>query len=710
MIFDPSMDRNRFRQALGRVHSPRIFAPHRRSSMLPALSNAEPSTRMLGLSVVPFGMQAAGARSGKWGSDEQIAQDLVRLKNGVVTHLGRHDLTWSRLTSSTEAEFTPVAPASAPLPAVASDLYDIVRSSANVSRLAGILRLMAANQQRVVMTALHTEGDPRSNQAVWELHGFAEGIPLPWADEHPTDDTEVAGLSRYRRDVINPSSPYHRAWLADLSVAIASLLRQVQDDLAGDGILLSDVVAGVSLFHFPSMCCVWPGEPYKDTKKWQSGDPVTSATHWAALWWSCASAFHIACRTWGVEVAVRLPAMGTHFEFDLDGIPRRHSLRYRLAFWDRFLNDISAYSLRTWDGLVSRTDIASALSFQWDHKARQDAAFDTAQVPFRLGPRHISHMVADAAAVRSLLDSRGFTATQLDLLQTGTSVLDADDHLPAWADGDREAFQATEVWRRLGGALACGTTRVGLQAWMSDSGPIDLSDAPSREYYGMGLRADAAKPMASARWAIQRPSWFAFQRFASILGTVTSGELLHPDFLPDEVTWEPDEERDLLVIFHYRLAPDSPGGEQDHAYLIVVDPTQDTERTFVVMASWVLSTITGDPGRDRPSWSKEAVLLSTAPVSPSSGRGIGLVMGTGDDLSLPSARVHFPEEEVLLMDGSTAASIMLKAGGVALVRSTDELSLQVVIAPTLTLEAPIREIPEVVGPIVLGLPLPPTGR
>lgn len=227
MIFDPSMDRTRFRQALGQLHSPRVFAPQRRSSMLPAFANAAPATRMLGLSVVPFAMQAASARSGKWGSDEQIARDLVRLGNGVVTYLGRHDLTWSRLTSSTEAEFTPVTPASTPLPAVASDMYDIVRSSENVSRLADFLRLMAANHQRVVLTALHSEGDLRSDRAVWELHGFAEGISLHWADEHPPDDTEVAGLNPYRRDVINPSSPYHRAWLADLSVAIASLLRQV---------------------------------------------------------------------------------------------------------------------------------------------------------------------------------------------------------------------------------------------------------------------------------------------------------------------------------------------------------------------------------------------------------------------------------------------------------------------------------------------------
>lgn len=543
MIFDPSMDRTRFRLALGRLHSPRVFATHRRSSMLPTAANPDSDSRTLGLSVVPFAMREASAISGKWGSDEQIAQDLVRLGAGLVTLPGRHDLTWLRLTSPADGSFSPVAQASTPLPAVETDMYDIVRSSENVNRLADFLRLLAASQQRVVLTALHTEGEAREGDSdVWrERHEFAEGILLPWSEKHPKDASEVTGLNENRCDVINPSSPYHRSWLAELSVAIASLLRQVQDDLAADGILLSDVVAGVSLFHFPSMRCVWPGDAYigMATTKWQSGDPVTSANHWAALWWSCASAFHIACRTWGVDVAVRLPAMGTHYEIDLDGTPRRHSLRYRLEFWDRFLRDISAYSLRTWDGLVSRDDVASAISFQWDHKARQDATEDKSQVPFRLGPRHISHMVADAAAIRSLLDSRGFTATQLDLLQTGTSVLDSDDHVPAWAAGDREVFQATEVWRRLGGALACGATRVGLQAWMSDSGPIDPSDEPSREYYGMGLRADAAKPMASARRSVQRPAWFAFQRLASILGTVTSGELLHPDFLPDEVTGSP---------------------------------------------------------------------------------------------------------------------------------------------------------------------------
>lgn len=692
------------RTRLRRLHAARVFGGQHHPARL---YNHEGSTRF-GLSVVPLSMLPAGATAGKWGSDEQIRQDLTRLGASLVSFPGRFDLTWHKLTTLSRARVIPENPSTTAFPADPMALLDLVASPENITRLAEALRGTAAAGTKVVLTAIHTEGEPRiGDNEEWQKHGFSEGIELHWSGDHIEDELGVVGLNEKRTEVIDPSSPYNRLWLTELSVALASLLRRVQEDLATDGLLLADVLAGVSFFHVPSTRCVWPGESHEltwdgrsyETTRWQSGDAITSAIHWSALWWSCASTFRLACRSFGIDVPVRLPTMGPWYEVDLEGVPRRHSRRYRLEFWGEFLRRIAVYSLRTWEGSVSLADVADAMTFQWDHKARADAG-DESNQPFRVGPRHLTHMLADADAIQSLLDRHGFASTRLCVLQTGTSVLDPDDFVPDVLAGDRLHWQATEVWRRLSGALVVGGGEVALQAWMADSKEVTRGAEPTREYYGMGLRVDSASPVAGAAAAIQRPAWHAFQRLVSHLGKVRRAELLSPTTRPDDVTWEPETERDKLLLFHFEVDGTSPSDAR-HYYLAMWDLTSTSESRALLQLRWAAGAITGsDRPERRPDLTREAAVVATGLLRP--GRTI-----PGDDLRLPVTTSVFAEDEVVLLDGSRVTWVEVDHASPVLVRSTHPINASLLVLPLLEVSDPVLgrpdlvDLPDTFGPVRL---------
>jgi hypothetical protein len=82
---------------------------------------------------------------------------------------------------------------------------------------------------------------------------------------------------------------------------------------------------------------------------------------------------------------------------------------------------------------------------------------------------------------------------------------------------ERNVFQAHELWRRLGCALAAPTTCVGWHSWMS----VD-----STGFRFMGLRTDLATDAANADQATPRLVYYAFQRFKRWLGDVKVGRAL----------------------------------------------------------------------------------------------------------------------------------------------------------------------------------------
>jgi len=185
----------------------------------------------------------------------------------------------------------------------------------------------------------------------------------------------------------------------------------------------------------------------------------------------------------------------------------------------------------------------------------------------------------------------------------------------------------------------------------------------------MGLRADLSKPDARASGSTQRASWYAFQRLASKLGDVRKAELLHPATLPTEVTWNPETLSELLVIFHYEV--EEYGADLKlsvhHVYLLLVDPTADEDATFALQVRFAAATLSSTwPPHRLPDLSKQALLVAVQPLSE-------LTLRAGSDTDLPLSIGRDSGDEVMLVDGTSSASLRLDSTQPRLVRATEEL-------------------------------------
>jgi hypothetical protein len=145
----------------------------------------------------------------------------------------------------------------------------------------------------------------------------------------------------------------------------------------------------------------------------------------------------------------------------------------------------------------------------------------------------------------------------------------------------QETLQAREVWRRLGVALASGSSAV---AWHSHMGTYNAPDDGGRDedngFSGTGLRQDYVEDDALPEEATRRPSWWALQRITRLLGLPTSGADLGG--VTAAVRYLPRAERggdrldpysfaDMLVILEF-----SPTPYADYAYVLLLDPCADT--------------------------------------------------------------------------------------------------------------------------------------
>jgi len=163
-----------------------------------------------------------------------------------------------------------------------------------------------------------------------------------------------------------------------------------------------------------------------------------------------------------------------------------------------------------------------------------------------------------SAAVMASFDIR-ISETGCSALENGKTYLPLGFSSPA-------QFQAFEVWRRLGGALASRASTASWHSWMSDQ---DV------DYAGFGLREDTQQENAAASVAVPRESWFAYQRLAEQLGRVITGQMLLPDTSDRDDMMSrfgsPRVQGDdhPIVVFEYELASVEL---YRWAYLVLFDP------------------------------------------------------------------------------------------------------------------------------------------
>jgi hypothetical protein len=170
--------------------------------------------------------------------------------------------------------------------------------------------------------------------------------------------------------------------------------------------------------------------------------------------------------------------------------------------------------------------------------------------------------------------------------------------LPETGSGDpasaREAFQAWEVVRRLGGALASGARMVGWHSWMSRSTATSV---------GFGLREDGQPEDHPAAEATQRVAWFVFQRIATLLSGAMFGRMEIPAVSTRaglEVFLASDDAH-AIVVFHYLgsftapawLATTGSSPTFSHAWIALRDPSFVGPQVSTLWASWSEPTSKG---------------------------------------------------------------------------------------------------------------------
>jgi hypothetical protein len=218
--------------------------------------------------------------------------------------------------------------------------------------------------------------------------------------------------------------------------------------------------------------------------------------------------------------------------------------------------------------------------------------------------RHIGYLVCEVPEIeRWIVDAinaawhatdpstdvlSSFPVTVMETGTTATEGSDSPGHIAYVPNGfSREEFQAFEVFRRLGGALASGARMIGWHSWMANN---------TGAFAGHGLRDDTGDDTALPEDATQRRSWFAYRRFTSLLSDVRLGSMVLPS-----VSDRSDLEAFLasagvhpFVVFRYLgtftapvLVTARPVGDFHYAWLVLRDPSVQPRGAPQLFASWL---------------------------------------------------------------------------------------------------------------------------
>lgn len=496
-----------------------------------------------------------------FGTDVEQLEDARRLGATILRRVGRRELTWNALVDEAIA-----------VPTDAVDVRETVASVANVQAPASWLSAVHAAGLRVVLRCV-LDCDSRyvkDERDLWDLEqllGVAEPILLNWGRRH-------AAINTVTNYVLDIRVAYQREYLGYIAQGVGDLLLAVRAAL--QPLAIENIVAGLEVLSGIEDRNVVFGASTAH------GQASESGKYWALAWWEATGGLrNVLLRDpEPLDLPFWLPGMTGYYEDKIGSTSTdsRNSLAWRLSFLEHFLAAAARLTMLSPQG-VALPELASAISYRWDHRTISIMHGRTTT----LGPRHIGHLILDLRQIREVLARAGLRETAVHVLDTGVSVTDDDEALPAWTT-DREQFQAREVWRRLLGALAAGATTAGWDAWMSKIDE-DTARRTHAEGYGMGLRGDdldASDPLSTPDLAAPRDSWYAFQRLGQLLKGYAGATLLFPQIgTSNDVQFS---EEDCLLIF--RVLVSRIGSDARYVYVVMVDPIASSGTKWCVRADW----------------------------------------------------------------------------------------------------------------------------
>ena len=599
-------------------------------------------------------------QSTKYGVGDQPFVDAARLGARVVRQHGSRDLLWGQLTPAhpspvTESQMN--GQASVPLASgVAGALQFGIGSSGaaqlNVTRLAEVMGDAKANSVKLVFTFLYLGGSgkttshlppqpgareydssdveytnpPSSPKATidWDGAGkigqsfFSE---VPWELDHqgqtspsgafafPVHSSDAALTpDEWFSDALDPACPYKREYIGLIATQTAKLLLAAAAAMSVD---LADVVEAIEIFNETDIRDFW-----SDPSGAQ--DMTAAGEKWGRAYLHAAWAFRQALGP--SDVKLWMPGIAS-YRANQGG-----DWADKLAYVDGFVQGMvyeatDAVDALGWDSqsvLEAFPSLVQGIDLHWYHQ--EEELLHIGFLTLELAELRDKITWAMAEYNDELLGGE-FDDFPISVFESGWAL---GDPLPAGVAGmsaaDQEGFQAAEVWRRIGGALAGGADIVSWHSWMSlDSG----------DYEKVGLRDDTQLSRAPASDAVPRPAWFAYAVLASVLGDrVASGRMVLPAVssraqLRVGLTRSPDLYG--AVVFELQLSGASSTVAAGWAYLVLRDPSVESQSNLVATPAagvgraagiqvygprWLSRELSPGTPRKLPVWS-----VSTAPTT-----------------------------------------------------------------------------------------------
>jgi hypothetical protein len=563
----------------------------------------------------------------KFGADDQPFEDAARLGASVVRQHGGRDLFWGMLAPMYHPPTTVDelgTPAEVPLvsgldAAVASGLDRDGNPMSNVDRLTDLLTAAhgqgiklvfsflvigdggepattsppstrAASYDGAAVEYLASDGQPKSRI---DFNGNVTGSfeDLPWSEDHlgQTSPSGVSsfplrtgdptsGLEAWFLDSLDPSCPYKRELIGQIASRAAQMLLDAASAASLD---LADVVEGIEIFNEVGPRDCWVNGAY-------SPDMHASGAKWGRAYLHAAWAF----RSLLTDSSVKLFMPGIASYGDATG----RQWQDKLDFVDGFVHGMaleaqeSEYALGsdTETVLLTLPSLLQGIDLHWYHR-REGEMLHIGYLVFEIEELRQAVHNAVASHVHEI-DSSAFADFPVTVFESGWGLDRSKNGFPAGVssmkDDEMKAFQAAEVWRRIGGALAGGADIASWHCWMAATGG---------QFVQMGLREDSSGPTTVAAAAIPRPAWYAYSMLSDLLGDrVLSGNMVLPRVSSRAMLKSAlhiDPHRTGAVVLEFRLDSDISGLAGGWAYMVLRDPAQVS--TARLVASPATPTITG---------------------------------------------------------------------------------------------------------------------
>lgn len=581
-----------------------------------------------------------------YGTDTEITRDLVALNARVARHPGMMQLFYRDLVGDE------------PLPrsaaAIGALLDDTGVLAAKLDRILAFVQDLAdmGSELKLIITLLTLGGQDGAPD--YDIPpGRSNPIRFQWSRDHigqtiidaagteQSFDTSY-GTEEWDVSTLDPSSAYKRTYMAILTDEVAIRFQaRVESFESETGLTVADYIEGFEVCNEIETKHLVPESSFEPGGA-GSHTPGTTPTPGGLASKSDAEG-------WGRLYAVMADAFLDQVPWArllLPGLQTFSDTADAWASWPAKVDFVNGALAAIRDELhrigsgYTLADVVSGIDLHYYHRGRTQV-------------RSLAYLYADVSELRAVLDDRSLEQACVSVNETGLNVVcdttsgdevvtadgaaydaacedrdpDADwaypelsdsvpaAHLRPWKNLCSERlghlfsrtlatrmgandFQGASTWMRMAVALAAGAPIVG---WHSHMG---IPGAGS-DFAGQGLRRDlhdVDEADSDPATALQRPSWYAFQRMARLLTGATRAERLLPtlpsghEMLQDR---EPLPHDDKVWVLEFRDLPSLPFA---FVYLLFID----SFGTVPVSASF-----TGDSD-DSPGCARVAFSLSSS--------------------------------------------------------------------------------------------------